>query len=120
MGSTHGKKRLSKNWPLDKTPLTYLHADSEDDPCVLVNVINFNRVVDLLLRAAEEAAKGVDEFVVNGARAQVVALVLHDGHLGPLVLLDFVLLDRVEALLAAEAAKDKDIAAAHRDGVRVP
>lgn len=49
-----------------------------------------------------------------------MALVLHDGHLGPLVLLDFVLFDGVEALLAAEATKHEDVAAAHRDCVRVP
>lgn len=73
-----------------------------------------------MLSAPEEATEGIDELVVDRACTQVVAFVLHDGHLGPFVLLDFVLFDRIEALLAAEAAQDEDVATTHRDGVCVP
>jgi len=101
-------------------PKWILHADSEDDPWVLINVVHLNRIVDLLLGATEETAKSVDELVVDRAGAEIMPLVLHDSHLRPLVRLNLVLLDGVQALLAAEASKNVDVATAHGDGVRIP
>ena len=51
-----------------KSIFTYLHADSQDNPGVLVNVVHFDSVVDLLLSAAKESTECVDEFIVDGAR----------------------------------------------------
>ena len=82
---------------------TYLHPYSEDHPGILVHVVNLDSVVDLLLGATKESAKCVYEFVVDSACTHVVALVLHDGNLRPLVQLDLVLFDRVEALLTTES-----------------
>ena len=48
-----------------------------------------------------------------------MSLIFHHSHLGPFVLLDFVLLDRVEPLFAAEAAEDENVAAAHCNGMCV-
>ena len=49
-----------------------------------------------------------------------MTLILHDCHLRPLVLLNRVLLDRVESLFAGEAAEHKHIALTHGDGVSIP
>ena len=79
---------------------TYLHADSQDDPRVLLDFVDFNRVINFLFGAAKEATKGIDVFVVNRAGTQVMALVLHNGHLSPLVFLHIVFFDRIKALFA--------------------
>lgn len=108
----HSQGRAGPKW--------VLHADSEDNPAVFVNVVNLDSVVDFLLGASEESSERVNEFVVNCAGAQIVALILHDGHLSPFVLLHLVLFDTVQALFAAEAAENEHIAPAHRDRVRIP
>ena len=100
-------------------PERVLHTDREDNPSVLIDIIDLDRIVDLLLRAAKEASKRINELIIDSARAQVMPLVFHDGHLGPFVRLDLVLFDRVQALLATEATEDVDVSAAHRDSVRV-
>ena len=98
---------------------TYLHSDSQDNPSVFIDIVDFDRIVDLLLSASKEASKCINELVVNCACTQVMSLVFHHSHLGPFVLLDFVLFDRVKTLFAAEAAEDVHVAAAHGNGMRV-
>ena len=99
------------------SPKRVLHAHCEDHPSVFVHIVHLDRVVDLLLSRTEESTKCVDEFVVDGAGAEVVAFVLHNGHLGPLVLFHFVLFHRAQSLFTAEASKYVDIASAHCNGV---
>jgi len=101
-------------------PEWVLHTDCQNDPGVLVHIVDFNSIIDLLLGAAEEATKSVDEFVVDRAGAEIVTLVFHNGHLRPFVLLDLVSLDRIQALLSGKASKDVDVAATHGDRVGVP
>ena len=103
----------------DEQQKTYLHSNGEDDPGVLVHIVHFNRVVDFLLSRAEETTEGVNEFVVNRACTQVVTLILHDGHLRPLICLHLVFLHRVQALLAREAAQNIDVPSALRDRVSI-
>lgn len=98
---------------------TYFHSNCQNRPSVLFDFVNFDCVVDLLLSAAEETAKRIDEFVIDGARTQVVAFVFHHRHLSPLVLLDDILLDRVESLFAWKSSKNEDVTLAHSNGVRV-
>ena len=47
-------------------------------------------------------------------------LVLHHGHLRPLVRLHLILLHRIQTLLPTEASKNVDIASALSDSVGVP
>ena len=100
-------------------PEWVLHTNCEDNPSVFVDIIHLNRIVDLLLCAAEEATESVYELIIDSACAQVMSLVLHDCHLGPFVLLNLILLNRIQALLATETSEDEDVAAAHGNSVRV-
>ena len=111
LSGADGESRAGPEW--------VLHAHGEHRPSVLVNIIDFNRVINLLLSRAKEASESVDEFIVDGTGAKVVSFVLHDGHLRPLVLLHLVAFNRVQALLAREAAKDEYVPAALRDGMRI-
>lgn len=90
-----------------------------DEPVIFLNFEHFDRIVDLLLSRAKKASKGIYEFVVDRACRQIVSLIFHRCYLNPFVLLDDVLLDRVESLLATEATQHKDITLAHGDSVRV-
>ena len=101
-------------------PERVLHANSENDPSVFVDIIHFYGVINLLLGAAEKSSKGVNELIINSASTQVMSFVFHDGHLGPFVLFNLISFDRVKALLAAEAAQHVDVGAAHGDSMRVP
>lgn len=76
-------------------PKWILHTDGQDNPSVLVNIVNFNGVVDFLFGTTEEASKSVDKLVVNRACTQIMPFVLHHSHLRPFILLDLILLDRV-------------------------
>ncbi len=53
----------------NKNKKSYLHSHGEYSPDVLLNLVHFNRVINLLLCASEEAAESVDAFVVDGAGA---------------------------------------------------
>ena len=101
-------------------PERILHAYSENDPSVFVYIIHFYGVVNLLFSTSEESSKGVYELIIDSACAQVMSLVLHDGHLGPFVLFHLISFDRVETLLAAEPTQYVDIGAAHSDSMCIP
>ena len=90
-----------------------------DEPVIFLNFEYFDRVVDLLLSRAEEATKSVNKFIVDRTSRQVVSLILHGCHLDPLILLDDVLLNRIESLFATEPTQYKDITLAHSDGVGI-
>ena len=111
LSGADGESRAGPEW--------VLHSHGEHRPGVLVNIIDFNRVINLLLGRAKEATEGVDELIVDGAGTEIVSFVLHNSHLCPLVLLHLVALDRVQSLLAREAAEDEYIPAALRDGMRI-
>ena len=100
-------------------PEGVLHTNREHHPSVFVDIVNLDCVVDLLLCTTEEATESVNELIINGARTQVMPLILHDSHLSPLVLFDLILFDRIQALLATKTTEDVDVSAAHGDGVRV-
>lgn len=89
------------------------------EPVIFLNFEYFDRIVDLLLCWTEKATKSINKLIIDRAGWQVVPLVLHRRHLYPFVLLDNVLLDRVETLFTAEATQHKDITLAHGDSVRV-
>jgi len=67
------------------SPKRIFHPDRENLPDILLHIKHFNAVVDLLLSAAEEATKCVNELIIYCACAEVVALVFHGWHLRPLV-----------------------------------
>ena len=48
-----------------------------------------------------------------------MTLVFHDSHLGPFVLFDLILFDRVQTLLATETTEDIDVSTAHCNSVCV-
>ena len=72
---------------------TYFHSNSQDQPGILLDVVDFDSVIDLLLCAAKEPSERIDELVIHCTRTKIVSLVLHDCHLRPLILLDDVFLD---------------------------
>jgi hypothetical protein len=80
--------------------IAYLHSNCKDCPYIFLYFIHFNAVIDLLLCASKEAPECVDEFVVDRTGAQVMSLVFHRGHLGPLVISNTILLYRVKPLFA--------------------
>ena len=82
------------------SPQWVSHADSMYEPVVFLNLIHLDSVVNFLLSTSKESSKGVNELVVDAAGRQVVALVLHGRDLDPLVFLDYVLLNGVQALFA--------------------
>jgi len=100
-------------------PQRVLHANSQDNPGVLVDVVDFNRIIDLLFSAAEEATEGINELIVDCAGTQIVTFVLHDSHLSPLIALYFIFLNRVQSLLAAEATEDVYITSALGDSMGI-
>ena len=101
-------------------PQWVLHPDGEHLPLVLVYFVHFDRVVNLLLCASEEATKSINEFICNRASTKVMALILHRRHLIPLVLLNIVLFNRAQPLLAREAAKHKHTSLTNCDCMCVP
>lgn len=75
------------------------------EPVVLFNLKDFNRVIDFLLRTAEESSKRIYELIIDRAGWQVMTLVLHGSNLHPFILSYDILLHWIKPLLSAETTQ---------------
>ena len=96
-----------------KNYITYLHPNSKNTPYVLINLVDFNAVIDFLFCAPKEPSKGIYKFIPNSTCTQVVSFIFHRCDLSPLVFLNNILLYRIKSLLPRETTQHKHMAPAH-------
>jgi hypothetical protein len=98
---------------------TYLHSDAKHLPDILLNVEHLDTVINLLFSGSKEPSERINALIIDCAGTQIMAFVLHCGHLGPLILSHLVFLNRTQPLFARKSTQYIHITLANSNGMGI-